>query len=83
MIQFLLRHWARFGALGDPARCGHCDLAGCTLLVFWVLQRFARRRGAVLDQSLIQHGQRPSRWIFPLRAALAVLPGLPLPRPPS
>jgi small-conductance mechanosensitive channel len=33
----------------------------------------------VLDQSLIRHGKGPTRWIFPLLAALAVLPGLPLP----
>jgi hypothetical protein len=33
----------------------------------------------VLDQSLIRHDQGPTRWIFPLLAALAVLPGLPLP----
>jgi len=48
-------------------------------IVFWLLRQFARRKAAVLDQSLIRHGQGPSRWIFPLLAALAVLPGLPLP----
>src|ERR1700751_4007533 len=47
-------------------------------IIFWVLQRFAGRKGAVLDQSLLRHGKRPSRWIFPLLAVLAVLPGLPL-----
>jgi small-conductance mechanosensitive channel len=48
-------------------------------IVFWLLRRFAGRKAAVLDQSLVRHGQGPSRWIFPLLAALAVLPGLPLP----
>ncbi len=47
-------------------------------IVFWLLRRFAVDKGAALDQSLIRHGQGPSRWIFPLLAALAVLPGLPL-----
>src|SRR5580700_609246 len=48
-------------------------------IVFWLLRRLAHSKAAVLDQSLIRHGQGPSRWIFPLLAALAVLPGLPLP----
>jgi small-conductance mechanosensitive channel len=48
-------------------------------IVFWLLRRFAGRKEAVLDQSLVRHGQGPTRWIFPLLAALAVLPGLPLP----
>lgn len=48
-------------------------------IVFWLLRRFARSKAAILDQSLIRHGQGPSRWIFPLLAALVVLPGLPLP----
>jgi small-conductance mechanosensitive channel len=47
-------------------------------IVFWLLRRLARSKAAVLDQSLIRHGQGPSRWIFPLLAALLVLPGLPL-----
>jgi hypothetical protein len=49
------------------------------LIVFWLLRQFAHRKAAVLDQSLIRHDQGPTRWIFPLLAALAVLPGLPLP----
>jgi small-conductance mechanosensitive channel len=51
-------------------------------IVFWLLRRIARRqRVAVLGQSLLRHGETPSRWIFPLIAVLAVLPGLPLPKP--
>ena len=51
-------------------------------VIFSVLQRFASRKGAVLDQSLIRHGRRPTNWIFPLLAVLAVLPGIPLPPMP-
>lgn len=47
--------------------------------VFWVLRRLARRKGALLDQSLVRRGRKPSRWIFPLLAVLIVLPGLSLP----
>jgi len=48
-------------------------------VLFWMLRRLARRKGAVLDQSIVRHGERPGRWILPLLATLAVLPGLPLP----
>jgi small-conductance mechanosensitive channel len=48
-------------------------------IVFWMLHRFARREGALLGQSLLRHSERPSRWILPLLAVLAVLPGLSLP----
>jgi small-conductance mechanosensitive channel len=48
-------------------------------VVFWMLRRFANRKASLFEQSLIRHGQTPSRWIFPLLAALVVLPGLRLP----
>lgn len=48
-------------------------------LFFWLLRRLARRKGALLDQSLVKRGQGPARWIFPLLAVLIVLPGLSLP----
>lgn len=49
-------------------------------IVFWALRRFTIRRAALIGQSLVRHSERPSRWIFPLLGALAVLPGLPLPQ---
>lgn len=49
-------------------------------VVFWLLKRLARRKGAYLDQSLTRHAQGPTRWIFPLVAILIVLPGLTLPQ---
>lgn len=49
-------------------------------VMFWLLQRLTRRRGATIGSSLVRHGRGPTRWIFPLLAALCVLPGLPLPR---
>lgn len=48
-------------------------------IVFQVLPRLASRQGGVLTQSLVRHGRGPAGWVFPLLAALAVLPGLPLP----
>jgi small-conductance mechanosensitive channel len=79
MIQFFLRNWHDLVLSAILLGAAIAISLVAHFLVFCVLQRFARRRGAVLDQSLIRHGQRPSRWIFPLLAALAVLPGLPLP----
>ena len=49
------------------------------LVVFWLLLRLTRRKGNLLGQSLVKHGQGPTHWIFPLLAMLAILPGLPLP----
>jgi small-conductance mechanosensitive channel len=49
------------------------------LIVFKLLERRALRKPGIVDQSLIKHGKGPARWIFPLLAVLAVLPGLPLP----
>ncbi|MGA9060061.1 MAG: mechanosensitive ion channel domain-containing protein [Terracidiphilus sp.] len=48
-------------------------------IVFSTLQRLTRRRGALLGQSLVEHGRGPTLWILPLLAVLVVLPGLPLP----
>ncbi|MGD0736063.1 MAG: mechanosensitive ion channel family protein [Terracidiphilus sp.] len=48
-------------------------------IVFKLLQRHALRKPGIVDQSLVKHGKLPARWIFPLLAVLAVLPGLPLP----
>jgi small-conductance mechanosensitive channel len=48
-------------------------LAGHTVL-FFILKRLARRKGDVFISSLVEHGQRPSRWILPLLALMAALP---------
>lgn len=48
-------------------------------VLLWVLRHLARRKGAVLGHSLIRHGEAPTRWIFPLLAVVATLPGLALP----
>ena len=48
---------------------------------FFALKRLTQRKGTVLGQSLVRHGERPSHWILPLLAILSVSPGLPLPGP--
>lgn len=46
----------------------------------WLLDRLSRRANSVMGQSLLRRAQRPSHWILPLLAVLAVLPGLSLPK---
>lgn len=48
-------------------------------IAFTLLKRLTRRRGALLGESLVRRGQRPSHWILPFLAVLVVIPGLPLP----
>jgi small-conductance mechanosensitive channel len=79
MIEFVTQNWQSLmwsaiilAAAISIALIGH-------FIVFRLLPRFARRQGTVFGQSLVKHSRGPARWIFPLLAALAVLPSLPLP----
>jgi small-conductance mechanosensitive channel len=49
-------------------------------IAFFLLKRMTKRRGTLLGESLVRHGQRPSHWILPFLAVLVTLPGLPLPQ---
>jgi len=49
------------------------------VVAFVLLKRLTRQRGALLTESLVRHGQRPSQWVLPFLAVLVVIPGLPLP----
>ncbi|MGA3129843.1 MAG: mechanosensitive ion channel family protein [Terracidiphilus sp.] len=49
------------------------------VVAFVLLKRLTRQRGALLGESLVRHGQRPSQWVLPFLAVLVVIPGLPLP----
>jgi hypothetical protein len=79
MLAFIAQNWrsllwsaAILGAAIGIALLAH-------FIVFKLLERRALRKPGVVDQSLVRHGRGPARWIFPLLAVLAVLPGLPLP----
>jgi small-conductance mechanosensitive channel len=79
MIEFIRHDWPHLlWSAGILLAAAAVALAARSLL-FWALRRVTRRRGALLGQSLVRHGAGPARWIFPLLAVLAVLPGLPLP----
>lgn len=46
-------------------------------LVFIFAKRVSQRTGSVIEDSLVRHGERPTRWIFPFLALVLVLPMLP------
>lgn len=78
MVHYFLQHW-------HDLLIAVAFLVGAVIvalivhaIVFWVLRRIARRKAALLGQSLTRHAQGPTRWIFPLIAVLVILPGLPL-----
>jgi small-conductance mechanosensitive channel len=80
MIRFFEENWRNLLLSAGVLSAAIAASLVAYSIVFWLLRRLGRRpKAAVLDQSLIRHGQGPSRWIFPLLAALVVLPGLPLP----
>lgn len=47
-------------------------------VLFLLARRFARKTNTVIDDSLIRHGEGPTRWIFPLLAILLAVPLLPI-----
>jgi len=74
----MLESWA-------PWLWSAAGLAGVVLVslavhyvLFLVAKRFARDTTTVIDDSLIRHGERPTRWIFPLLGVLLALPLLPI-----
>jgi small-conductance mechanosensitive channel len=79
MLGFLQHNWHQLlWSAGILAATIAVGLAARSV-VFWLLRRVTRGHGTLLGQSLVRHGAGPAHWIFPLLAALAVLPGLPLP----
>jgi small-conductance mechanosensitive channel len=79
MIEFFARNWHNLLLSAILLVAAIAVSLVVHLIAFWMLRRLAARKSTLLDQSLIAHGQGPTRWIFPLLAVLAVLPGLPLP----
>jgi small-conductance mechanosensitive channel len=79
MLTFLIQHWHQLlWSAGILLTTIAVALAARSILL-WFLRRLARREGAFLGQWLLKHGERPTGWIFPLLAVLAISPDLPLP----
>ncbi len=63
-----------------------CILVGVVLLahigyyvLFSAIKRFAQRTGSTFDDSLVRHGEKPAKVLFPLLAVFLVLPVSQLP----
>lgn len=78
MFHYFLQHW--HDLLMAAAFIAGAIIVALVIhiILFWVLRRMARRKTALLGQSITRHAQKPTRWIFPLIAILSILPGLPL-----
>ena len=76
-MRVLLEHWQSL--LLSTAILVGAVLAALVAhrFVFMLAKRAARRTGNIIEDSLLRHGERPTRWIFPLLALVLVLPTLP------
>jgi small-conductance mechanosensitive channel len=79
MIQFFAQNWHSLLWSAVILCAAIVTALIAHLAVFRLLQGFVRHKPGVLNQSLVRHSERPTRWILPLLTVLAVLPGLPLP----
>lgn len=78
LVAFVLEHWKTW--LWILAGVGGAILLALLAhyLLFLVVKRFVRPTTSVVDDSLVRHSERPTRWIFPLLGILLVVPILPL-----
>jgi small-conductance mechanosensitive channel len=73
-MELILKSWHTWmWSISTIAAAIFIALAVHTIL-FSLLKRLARRKGDVFINSLVNHGQSPSRWILPLLALLGALP---------
>ena len=47
-------------------------------VLFAVAKRLVKRTGGPIENSLVRHAERPTRWIFPLLGIILALPALPV-----
>jgi small-conductance mechanosensitive channel len=79
MVQYFAQNWHNLLLSAIFIAVAFAVAMAAHSVVFWLLRKLAvRKKTSVLDQSLIRHGEGPTRLIFPLLAVLVVLPGLPL-----
>ncbi|HEY1808946.1 MAG TPA: mechanosensitive ion channel domain-containing protein [Acidobacteriaceae bacterium] len=80
MIQFVENNWHILLWSAGILAGGVAAALAARLVLLWLMRRFTRRRGKIIGESLVRHGEGPTRWIFPLLAMLCILPGLELPQ---
>ncbi|HUN86199.1 MAG TPA: mechanosensitive ion channel family protein [Terracidiphilus sp.] len=80
MIQYFAHNWIPL-LWSAGILCGAVVVALIAhFIVFRVLGRIVDRKHGAIGRSILRHGKTPTRWVFPLLAVLAVLPGVPLPK---
>jgi small-conductance mechanosensitive channel len=73
-MESFLKNWhAWMWSVGTLAAAIFVALALHSIL-FFILNRLARRKGHVFVNSMVRHAQKPSRWILPLLTLMAALP---------
>jgi len=77
-VEFMLQHWRTWLWITGGLVAAVLLSLLVHFLVFLILKRLARRTTNRIDDSLIRHGERPTRWIFPLIGVLVTLPLLPV-----
>lgn len=78
-MAYWVTHWQRW-AIGAGTLAGAVVISLIfRALLFSVLERLGRRSNSIVDASLIRHGRRPSKLVFPLIALLVAVPTTSLP----
>jgi len=80
-MEQILANWHNW--LWAASILGGAALLGLLIhrIVFSVAGRIARRTPNPLDQAAVKYARKPARWIIPLVAILAAMPGLPIAEP--
>jgi small-conductance mechanosensitive channel len=73
-MEFILKNWHTWMWSVSILAAAILIALAVHAVLFLVLTRLARRKGDVFINSLVDHGQRPSRWILPLLTLIVALP---------
>jgi small-conductance mechanosensitive channel len=73
-MEFILKNWHTWMWSVSTLAAAILIALAVHAVLFFVLTRLARRKGDVFINSLVDHGQRPSRWILPLLTLIVALP---------
>jgi small-conductance mechanosensitive channel len=73
-MELILKNWHTWMWSVSTLAAAILIALGVHTVLFFVLKRLVRRKGDVFINSLVSHGQSPSRWILPLLALMAALP---------
>jgi small-conductance mechanosensitive channel len=76
-VRSLLEHWQALLLAAATICVAVLTALVSHYVVFALAKRVARRTSGIVENSLLRHGERPTRWIFPLLAIVLVLPVLP------